>query len=45
MEEKTNYELYLECFCESHHMTHEEAEQLAIVQEVKKSFEEEGYDE
>ena len=39
-EQKTKYELYLERFCESHHMTHEEAEQLAIVREIKRNYEE-----
>lgn len=38
--QKTNYELYLERFCERRHMTREEAEQLAVIQEVKRNYEE-----
>ena len=38
---ENNFEEYLERFATSHRMTRDEAEQLAVVQEIKKFFEEE----
>ena len=37
--EKTDYEKYLEQFCKCHGITPEEAEQMAIVIETKKYYE------
>lgn len=37
---ENDYELYLKRFCENNHIKPEEAEQLAIVKEMKQYYEE-----
>lgn len=39
-EQKTNYESYLERFCETYHVESDTAKQLAVVREVKRYYEE-----
>ena len=41
-ETKSKYELYLDKYCEVHHISREEAEQHAVVKEVKQKYIEEG---
>ena len=40
MEAKTSYEIYLERYCKTYHITPEEAEQHVIVKDVKAYYEE-----
>lgn len=43
MEEiKTKYELYLERYCKNHNLSKDEADEHAIVKEVKKQYMDEG---